>query len=335
MKVLVLGGTQFIGRHLVEMLIAQKHEVTLLNRGKTAPQLFPQLSLIKADRQAEALRDLPSLRQDWDAIIDLCAYYPKEVSMLLEIIKGRAGRYIFCSTISAYAALSLDSPTPLLEETSPLHECTKEQATDTSMLTYGQRKAECERVAFQQHSSGVPTIAIRPSIVYGAHDHTDRFAYWIWRASSDKSFLLPDDGLTITTKTYAPDLASAFVAALTSRSALGNAYNIAETEPMSLRDTLYHIGNHLGKKPLERANSVSSSLLLAEKVKPWADLPLWIPRTHLLIDTHRSRRDLSFVSTPTAKALANATDAFLGENRTPKTGLSQGAEAELINKLKI
>lgn len=335
MKVLVLGGTQFIGRHVVEKLIQANHDVTLLNRGKTSPELFPSTTLIKADRESSELKNSKDLQQDWDAVIDLCAYYPKDVSNLLEILKGRAGRYLLCSTVSAYVASSMDGPTSIINEESPLRTCTEQEALDTSMATYGQRKAECERVAIKQQASGVPTIVIRPSIVYGAYDHTDRFAYWIWRSSQEKPFLLPDDGLTITRRTYAPDLASAFVACVKSDVALGKAYNIAETDPLSFRDTIYHIGNHLGKKSLEYAVSASSEWLLSEGVKPWSDLPLWLPQMNLLIDTYKSRKDLAFVSTPASNALAEATDAFLAEKRVPKTGLSQSAELELLAKLKV
>jgi len=333
MKILVLGGTQFIGRHVVEKLIQARHDVTLLNRGKTAPGLFPDVSLIKADRESDNLKNIKDLQQNWDAVIDLSAYYPKDVSNLLENLKGYAGRYILCSTVSAYVASSMEGPTSTIDEDSPLRACTEKEASNTSMATYGQRKAECERVAMKQHSSGIPTIVIRPSIVYGAHDYTDRFAYWIWRSSQEKPFILPDDGLTITKRTYAPDLASTFVTCLKSSAAMGNAYNIAETDSLSFRDTIYHLGNHLGKKPLDHAVSVSADLLLKEGVKPGSDLPLWLPRGNLLIDTYKSRKDLSFVSTPASKALSDATDAFLAEKRLPKTGLSQSAETELLTKL--
>jgi len=330
MKVLVFGGTQFIGRHVVMKLLEANHNVTLLNRNKTAPGLFPDLPSIKADREHDDLKNIKELQQDWDAVIDLCAFYPKNVESLLETLKGHAGRYILCSTLSAYIASSMEGQTPTIDENSPLRDCTPEEAVDTTMATYGQRKAQCERVAMKQ--SHTPTVTIRPSLVYGAFDHTDRFAYWIYRATHDQPFILPDDGLTITRRTYAPDLAQAFVSCVTSTSALGNAYNIAETDPLNFRDTTYLIGKHAKKKPLDHAISISSDWLLKEGVSPWSDLSLWLPRVNLLVDTHKSRKDLNFVSTPPEQALAEATDAFLKENRVPKAGLSLSAEKELLTK---
>ncbi len=334
MKVLVIGGTQFIGRHVVENLLAANHDVTLLNRGQTGAKLFPDLNLIKADRQSHELKNIKPLRQNWDAVIDLCAYYPKDVSRILEILKGQTERYIFCSTISVYIASAMNEPTPIIDETSPLLDCTEKEASDTSMTTYGQRKAECERIIMNQHATGVPATILRPSVVYGAHDYTDRFAYWIWRASEDKPFFLPDDGAEITNRTYAPDLASAFVACLKSNVILGEAYNIAEKNPLSFRDTIDCIGTHLHKKPLEYAVSVPSEWLLKEKVKPWSNLPFWLPRMNLIIDAAKSRKDLAFADTSPAKALAEASDSFLAENRAPKAGLSQRAEADLLAKFK-
>lgn len=334
-KVLVIGGTQFIGRHVVQKLLNARHSVTLFNRAKTAPDLFPELKKIRADRQSSEIHKLAELRQDWDAVIDLCAYYPKDVESLTSLLKGRAGRYILCSTMSVYQASDADGPTPIIDEDSPLHTCSQAESSDTAMKTYGPRKAECERVAFHQQSDGIPVVALRPCVVYGAFDHTDRFAYWIWRASRDKPFLLPDDGLTIVRRTYAPDLAQAFESAVSSEIALGKSYNIAETDPLSFRDSLIGMGQHLGRTPMDYAISVSAEKLLKLGVKAWTDLPMWIPKKNLLVDTFRSRRDLGFMSTPAEKAVADAADAFLLEGRVPRAGLSALAEQELISKINV
>jgi 2'-hydroxyisoflavone reductase len=338
MKVLVLGGTQFIGRHVVAKLIADGHEPTLLNRGRTAPGIFADLPLIRADREEPSFETRAELKQDWDAVIDLSAYFPRTLEPLLRALLGRTGRYVLCSTLSAYVASSTGGPTPTIEESSPLKTCTEEQARDTSMQSYGERKAECERVAMKLHAAGLPVTILRPSLVFGAHDHTDRMAYWLWRASPQRrpgtAFILPDDGLTIVRRTYAPDLDQAFPMAITKSEDIGQANNIAESDPLSIRDTVHAVGEHFGIRPLEDAVSLPADALLREGVKPWMDLPLWIPRTNLLVDTFKSRRDLDFVSTPAREALAAAADAFLREGREPKAGLSPSTEQELIAKLR-
>jgi 2'-hydroxyisoflavone reductase len=332
MKILVMGGTQFIGRHVVNELLRAGHDVTLLNRGKTAPGIFSQLPLIQLDRQSEELERSPELKRSWDTVIDLSAYFPKEVERILSLLKGRCGRYVYCSTISVYSNLA-DSPLPLLRESDDLKSCSAEQAIDSSMNTYGERKAECERVALAQQAGGVPVVILRPSVVYGAHDHTDRFAYWIFRASRQAAFILPDAGLTMTRKTYAPDLAKAFVSALTAPNALGQAYNIADEETLSFRDTLRQLGVSLGTEPLDHAISIDAAELEKAGVKAWVDFPLWMPRTHLLADIFQSRRDLQFESTPPAQALAEAAEAFGKEHREPRAGLSLAAESELLARL--
>jgi 2'-hydroxyisoflavone reductase len=333
MKVLVLGGTRFIGLHVVRALLDAGHSVTLLNRGVTAPDAFPGLPVIRADREAAEFPSLQALRQDWDGVVDLASYYPRSLEKLLPVFSGRTGRYVYCSTVSAYAASSAPEPMPLLVEESPLHSCTEAQALDPSMASYGQRKAECERAVMSAHSAGLPSVILRPSVVFGAHDHTDRMAHWLWRAARAKPFILPDDGLTITRRTYAPDLARAFVSALSAPAAAGGAYNIAEIDALSFRDTLRHLGEHLGTKPLDHAVSVAGERLLKEGIRPWSDLPLWIPRMHLQADTFKSRRDLGFASTPAPRALAEAADAFLGEGREPNAGISASAEEEILKKL--
>lgn len=333
MKVLVIGGTQFIGRHVVTQLLAQNHDVTLFNRGKTGPELFPNLNRIHGDREQDDVRKISDLRQNWDAVIDLCAYFPKSLPSLLETLKGHAGRYVQCSTISVYKSSIDIDPSQVLTESSEMFRCSESEAVDASMMTYGQRKAECERVARNQQSDGIPIVIIRPSVVYGEHDHTDRFAYWISRATRAKKFILPESGLTTVQKTYAPDLAQAFVSALSGRQVLGKAFNVADTFPLSLNTSLKLIGESVGCSSLDHAVSVSAEKLKQLGVRPWSDLPLWIPSTNFLVDTYLARRDLAYVSTLPDEALKIATEAFLKLKRPPKTGLSAEAEARLIEEL--
>lgn len=330
MKVLVVGGTMFIGKHVVRALVKDGHSVTLLNRGQIDPH--PGYPLIRADRSTDDLQSLPDLMQDWDAIVDLSAYFPKDVANLLKAVAGRFKRYIFCSTISVYEGLRSQETKQNFDESSPLLACTYEESIDPSFTTYGQRKAECERVALEVAGSA-QTIILRPSVVYGAYDYTDRFAYWIWRAAKMAKFILPEGGATISTLTYAPDLAGAFVAALNSDVGLGEAYNIAESQPLTFAERLRIIGAHLKTEPMKAGVAVSADKLLSMGIKPWADLPLWLPKSDLMIDTSKSQRDLELVGTPAKKALADATDAFLAENHAPNAGLTEAAELELLRRL--
>ena len=324
MKTLVLGGTRFIGRHTVAALQTAGHQITLLNRGQTGPALFPELPRIRADR--ESGEGLAELRGDWDVIVDLSAYFPRTLEALLAMLRGRVGRYVHCGTLSSYTAAAGEGPFPLLDESSPLRECSAAEAVDPSMASYGQRKAECERVVGR---AGIPAVVLRPCVVFGAHDPTDRLAWWFDRAAGGERFVLPEDGLTIVRRTYAPDLAQAFVKATSAPAAIGHAYNIAETNPLSFRETLLAAApkNH---DPLANAVSVSADRLLAAGVRAWSDFPLWIPRTNLLVDTYSARADLQFHSTDARLAIQTAAEAFRSERRPPSAGISRAREQELL-----
>lgn len=329
MKVLILGGTQFIGKHVTHAFLQAGHQITHANRGKTAPDGLPGVPQIKFDRSQEDSEALIPLRQDWDIVVDLSAYFPRQVEYVINNLRDHIGRYVFCSTISVYKE-SLGSLNPRrssvwMSENSDLLECTKEQASNSEMTTYGNRKAGCEQVL---RNSTLPEYSIiRPSIVYGSHDHTDRFAYWISRACGNSPYLLPENGMTITQKTYAPDLGNAFLLASTLSRAVGNAYNIADEEPLSLRDSILEMGS------LKLAIDISAETLDKLGVRPWVDLPLWIPSTHFLVDTFKSRSELGFKSTPVGTALTEARRSFQNEGRTPRAGLSFDAEAKLIEAL--
>src|SRR5690606_17690188 len=98
MKILILGGTRFLGRHLVNSARSRRHEVTLFNRGQTNPELFQKVKKIRGDRE----QDLDQLAGQWDAVIDTCGYLPRLVRMSAEALKGKVGQYVFISSISAY-----------------------------------------------------------------------------------------------------------------------------------------------------------------------------------------------------------------------------------------
>ncbi|HTL11969.1 MAG TPA: NAD-dependent epimerase/dehydratase family protein [Bdellovibrionota bacterium] len=330
-QVLVMGGTQFIGRHVVPRLLAVGHAVTLLNRGVTGPDAHPGVARIRADRASEELAHTPGLVRDWDAVVDLCAYWPADVARLLGILRGRVGHYVQCSSISAYRAMESGAPIPLMTESDPLLDCSHEEAKSRDWATYGKRKAECERVA--RRESSAPVTILRPGLVYGRYDHTDRFGYWVHRARGDAKFLLPEGGIRSMRRTYAPDLGAAFAAAIDRPVARGGSYNVGETEPPTLRRTLELLGDHFGRDVLPRAVSVSADRLRALGVQPWSDLPLWLAGTDLAMDTAAARKDLASPETPHAQAISDAAQAFVAEGRAPRAGLTDAREAEILAKI--
>lgn len=175
MRLLVLGGTSFVGRHLVHAALAHGHEVTLFNRGRTNPGLFAQVEHRVGDRGPGDYASLGTGR--WDATVDVTAYVPRHVTEVLAALGARGGHYVLVSSVSAYDARCArqDEDSPLW----PLPEPRTEQVTDD---TYGPLKAACERAATRRLGPGALAV-VRPTYVVGPHDPTDRFTYWARRMS--------------------------------------------------------------------------------------------------------------------------------------------------------
>jgi 2'-hydroxyisoflavone reductase len=183
MRVLVLGGTQFVGRHIVEALLARGHEPTLFHRGRTGQGLFPESEHVLGDR----MEDLGRLgEQDWDAVVDTSAYVPRAVRIAADHLLGRAHRLLFISTVSVY---SVEGVGPI-DEDSP-KESLADPATETvDRETYGGLKVLCEEVA--REAWGDRTTVVRPGIVAGPHDPTDRATYWVDRVARGGAIAVPE-----------------------------------------------------------------------------------------------------------------------------------------------
>ena len=183
MKLLVLGGTRFLGRHLVEAALARGHELTLFNRGQTNPDLFPEAEHLHGNRDGQ----LGALEgRSWDACVDTCGYFPRIVRASAEALADSVEHYTFISTISVYA----DLRTPP-SESSPLGTLEDETVEDfgPEFENYGPLKALCERAV--QDVFGDRALIIRPGFIVGPHDPTDRFTYWAVRAVGDERVLAP------------------------------------------------------------------------------------------------------------------------------------------------
>jgi 2'-hydroxyisoflavone reductase len=176
MRLLVLGGTSFVGRHIVEAALAAGHEVTLFNRGKTNPGLFPQCEARTGDREAGDYASLADGR--WDGVVDVNAYWPRAVREAEAAVAGRAGHYTFISTGSVYAEVG---DGPLTED----HARAQVDDPATEVVdndTYGGLKTLCEDEAVAAWGEGSVAI-VRCGVVAGPFDPTDRFTYWVRRGT--------------------------------------------------------------------------------------------------------------------------------------------------------
>ena len=180
MKLLILGGTKFVGRHLAEAALDRGWEVTLFHRGQTNPDILPDAKHVNGDR----LVDLsPLAGQEWDFCADTCAYFPRAVTLAGEALARRVARMAFVSTISVYAnngETQIDSPLATIEDS------TTEEVTGE---TYGALKVLCEEELRKLWPDN--SWIVRPGIIAGPYDPTDRFTYWVDRVARFKSFVKP------------------------------------------------------------------------------------------------------------------------------------------------
>ena len=170
MRIIILGGTQFLGRHLVDMALAHGHDLTLFHRGRTNPDLFGDaVERIFGDRDG----DLDKLSgRTWDACIDTSGYLPRVVHASAERLHGAVAHYTFISTISVYA----DDVTPHQDESAPLVTLDDESTEEINGDTYGGLKVLCEQAV--QTVYPTQALIVRPGLIVGPHDPTDRFSYW-------------------------------------------------------------------------------------------------------------------------------------------------------------
>lgn len=265
MRILIIGGTRFVGRHLVEAALARSHEVTLFNRGQSNPELFPQVRKIVGDRE----KDLDQLRgQVWDAVIDVVGYVPRLVRLSAEILKEKVSRYVFVSTISVFE----DFRKVGITESDPLAKLEDETVEEVGGETYGPLKALCENVV--QEIYGERALIVRPGLVVGPQDPTDRFTYWPVRVSRGGEVLAPERPQAPVQFIDARDLAE-FIIQLTEGHASG-IYNATGPDYELTIGRLLEVCKQVsGSDATFRWASLE--FLNQNNVQPWSDLPVWIP----------------------------------------------------------
>src|SRR3954454_13425865 len=183
MRILVIGGTSFVGRHMAQTALDRGHEVTLFNRGRTNPDVLPAAEHVTGDRN----NDLSALDgRTWDATVDVCAYVPRQVRSLLELLGNGAGHYTFVSTISVYGEVGVESG---FGEDAPLLEPAWDD--EPSIEKYGELKVGCENAAAELAPAGL--LIIRPGYVIGPHDPTHRFTYWVERVAEGRAPIVGPD----------------------------------------------------------------------------------------------------------------------------------------------
>lgn len=328
MKILIIGGTRFLGRHLVNSARARGHDLTLFNRGQTNPTLFRKVKRYQGDRE----QDLEQLPGQWDAVIDTCGYVPRVVRLSAEALKGRVEKYVFISSISVYSDFSKIG----INESAPVGRLEDETVEDITAETYGPLKVLCERTV--QDVFGINSLIIRPGLIVGPHDPTDRFTYWVERVARGGEVLAPDRPEALTQFIDARDLAD-FIIHLIANDVSGVFNATGPEAPLSLGtlfDTCKLVSGSDAKyvwAPVDFLNQ--------NHVEPWSDMPAWLPDTG---------EDAGFAHVDVSKAIkaglvfsslaTTVKDMLTWLRERPagyemKAGLKPERERELLEKLRV
>ena len=267
MRLLVIGGTRFIGRHLAELALGGGHDVTVFHRGQTADghgSVLPGAEHRLGDRNS----DLSALANGtWDATIDMCAYVPRHVHELADVLNGRGGRYTFVSSVSAYA-----SPVPVgfREAEAPLARLDDETVEEVTDTTYGGLKVLGERAAVERFGSS--TLIVRPTYVVGPFDLSWRFPRWVMRLAAGGVVLAPGPSDDPTQVIDARDLA-AWMLTMNERGDFGVFHAVGPQPAMTWGELLACIASVVAPEGTS-LRWVGRDFLLAQGVTD-ADLPLW------------------------------------------------------------
>lgn len=303
LRALLLGGTTFFGRDIARQLLEAGHEVTLFTRGRTPPPPLPNLRHLRGDRGVDGDLERAAAAGPWDVVIDNLAFDGAQVASARRAFRN-AGRYLLCSTVSVYRFASNPFPQPLVEDA--VNHGLRPAAEDGGDVhwSYARGKLEAERVLLADDAlgrRGPPWTILRPTVVYGPHDSKDRGFWYLARLLDGGPLLLTSDGAPSFRLAYSEDVARAFVAAATARTAEGQIYNVAQAEIVTLRNFLEVSADALGVAldavPLP-------SLWAGELGGPLANLVNVVPS----IDA--ARRDLGWAPTPFAKFVADTARWF-------------------------
>lgn len=281
MKLLIIGGTRFLGRHLAANAIACGHEVTLFNRGLHAPEGLQGAETIHGDRN----RDLAKLKgRTWDAVVDTCGFLPREIKAAAAVLSDSIGHYTFISSQSVYADVSM----PGIDETAPLKRPTAEQLEQANQIDssgqtsaanygdlYGGLKALCEQAAEEAMPNRV--LNVRAGLIVGPHDYMDRFPYWVQRVSQGGEVLAPGR----------PDR---FIQFIDVRDLAEWMLRMIERNETGVYTASGPPGTVTMENLLDQCKAASSSdasftwvsedFLEQENVAAWTDMPLWLPESY-------------------------------------------------------
>lgn len=327
MRILILGGTVFVGRALVRAAQQQGHEVTILSRGRSGPD--PEgVRVLRGDRdRPDGLQSLGD--ETFDAVVDTSSHFVSRVRAAVQELRERTGRYVFISTVSVYRDFSELGVT----EESPTYEPVWSQEQEQDLANYGGLNVACEQVV--RDAMAEQALVVRPGLVVGDHDSSDRFGYWPARMVREGTVLAPGTPERPVQLIDVHDLADFVVRAMSAgRSGVYNA--VGPRERLTMGELLRACHQHLGSRA--ELEWVDDGFLMQRGVQPFLDLPLWIPD---------EPEDVGFSAVDGSRAVAAGlthrplgdtieaalrTERRLGLDRERRAGLNPDRERALLEE---
>lgn len=326
-EILILGGTRFIGRVLVEQLLDdQSISITLFNRGKSNTHLFPEAKRIVGDRNTTDF--LAIAQQDWDVVIDFSGFEPASLESILPKLKGKVGRYIYISSLSSYRVQEYRDQ--LMTEDFKTNSCSDDERKD-GFGSYGPKKAECERILMK--ADWLDKIILRPAIVYGKYDYTDRFLFWFHRIRTHKKLILPNGGREMSNFTYVGDLAKIILKAIDIEEH-STFYNVT-THDVCTRRVLFDVmSEELGTQP-EYINVDGDELLNAGYTPgSYSKIPLWFNCNEKMADNRKVQKEFGIEFYSLQESIRKTIEHYDEVGWHPsRTSISRNEELAILGKV--
>ncbi|MFN8560459.1 MAG: SDR family oxidoreductase [Anaerolineae bacterium] len=318
MKILVIGGTRFVGRHFVDAALAHGHDITLFNRGQSNADLYPNVENLRGNRDG----DLAALAGGrWDAVVDTCGYVPRVVRQSAELLADKVNRYLFISTISVYE----DMLEPGADENAPLQTLADSPVEQVTGETYGGLKVLCEQVVEEIY--GERALIVRPGMIVGPHDPTDRYPYWLLRAARGGEILVPGTPERPVQMIDARDL-GAWMVHLLEQDAGGIFNAVGPERPLTWAEWMEACRDAAGTTPTY--TWISDEFLQAHEADG-GELPFWVAAPYENIFAVSVERAVNAgLRFRPALDIARDTLAWKGAGSDLKVGMKPEREAELL-----
>ncbi len=315
MRILVIGGTRFVGYHVVKRLLAGGHDIVVFNRGKSQDDFGSSVERFNGDRRDDALFFKIFHKKNFDAVIDVIGYKSRNIETSVRVFDGMIGHYLFISSGQVYLVTE-NRHVPSREEDfdQPLIKCPE---GEEDAWKYGVGKRECETILMRAHqNNGFPMTILRLPIIHGPRDHTLRTYSYLLRLQDGGPIILPDGGTTVIRHIYIGDVANTATEILNNEKTKGQVYNLTQSEVLDLKSFIELCASIMkrGVKFVETS--------IAEIIKNGLDISLspFTSRWVSLLDPSKAERELNFKSTPIRDWLKSTIDWFTGEYKGEKPG---------------